>query len=307
MYAPATMEWLNYHHLRYFWTVAKEGSVGAAAKRLHLAQPTVSGQIRLLERSLGQKLLERSGRGVALTEMGRVVFRYADEIFAMGSELLDAARGRAPRSQLRLRVGVADVLPKLVVYRMLLPVLSLPEELRIECYEGKPAELVARLALHDLDVVLADAPVPPQSGTRVFNHRLGESGLAVFGAPAIASRYRRGFPASLAGAPFLLPTGNTSVRRTLDHWFESRGIRPHIRGEFEDSALLKVFGQSGGGLFVAPTVIGGEVRAQYGVRVVGRLEGAAEQFHALSMERRIKHPAVTVLTDTARRRLSAGA
>ncbi len=298
------MEWINYHHLLYFWTVAKEGSVTAACKRLNLAQPTISAQLRTLETSLGHRLLERSGRGLVLTEMGRTVFRYADDIFSIGAELLDTVRGRSPRSQHRLRVGVADVLPKLVVYRMLLPVLSLPEQIRVVCYEGKPSDLLAQLIVHDLDVVLGDIPVQPQAGVRAYNHRLGESGLAVFGTAALASKYRRGFPRSLDGAPMLLSTTNTVLRGTLDHWFESQNIRPAVTGEFEDSALLKVFGQRGSGLFIAPTLIEAEIKAQYGVRLVGRLPGVKEHFYAISMERKIKHPAVAVLTDTARAQLA---
>lgn len=299
------VERLNYHHLRYFWAVAKEGSIAAACARLRITQPTISGQVRELEAVLGQKLLERAGRGVRLTEAGRLVFRYADDIFAMGSELVEAVRGRAPAGEQRVRVGVADVLPKLVVYRMLVPVLRMPERMRLVCYEGKPGELLNRLAVHDLDVVLGDTPVPPHAGVRAFSHRLGESGLTVFGTPALARRYKPGFPASLDGAPVLLSTPNTAVRRTLDHWFESRGVRPMVAGEFEDSALLKIFGQSGVGLFVAPSFIEREIRGQYAVRVLGRLAGATEQFYAISMERKIKHPAVTVLTASLRQRLIA--
>lgn len=302
MYDPG-MDRLNYHHLRYFWAVAREGSIAAACRRLHVTQPTVSGQLRELENALEQKLLERSGRGLALTERGRLVFRYADEIFAMGGELLDAVKGRAPLSEQRVRVGVADVLPKLVVYRLLLPVLQMPESARLVCYEGKPGELLARLAVHDLDVVLTDAPVPPHTGVRAYSHRLGESGLTVFAAPALASRHRPGFPGSLDGAPFLLSTPNTAVRRTLDHWFEAHRVRPVVAGEFEDSALLKIFGQSGAGLFAAPTFIEREIRNQYGVRVVGRLARARESFYAVSMERRIKHPAVSALTTSVRTHL----
>lgn len=304
MHHPA-MDWINYHHLLYFWTVAKHGSIAAACKRLHLAQPTISGQLRALDGALGHKLFERSGRSVVLTEMGRTVYRYADEIFSTGAELMDAVRGRASEGLLRVRVGVVDVLPKLVVYRMLMPVLSLPEPLRILCFEGKSTDLVASLLRHDLDVVLSDTPLSPHTNVRAYSHRLGESGLAVFGTASLASRYRRGFPKSLDGAPMLMATPNTVIRRTLDHWFESHAIRPNVRGEFEDSALLKVFGQSGVGLFIAPSVIEAEIKAQYDVRVVGRLVGVKEHFCAISMERTIKHPAVAVLTDTARKRLSA--
>lgn len=299
----AGVQRLNYHHLFYFWTVAREGSIAAACKRLHVTQPTVSGQLRELEGSLGRKLFDRAGRGLALSETGRLVFRYADDIFAMGAELMDAVRGHVPSGELRIRVGVADVLPKLVVYRMLQPVLQMPEKSRLMCYEGKTAELLGRLAVHDLDVVLTDTPVPPHTGVKAYSHRLGESGLTVFGTPALTKRHKPGFPGSLDGAKFLFSTPNTALRRTMDHWFESRGISPAVAGEFEDSALLKSFGQSGAGLFAAPTFIEREIREQYGVRVVGRLAGAKEQFYAISMERRIKHPAVSVLTDSVRERL----
>jgi LysR family transcriptional activator of nhaA len=295
---------LNYNQVRCFWAVGKEGSVAGAGRLLHLAQPTVSGHVRALEGVLGHRLLRRAGRGVSLTEMGKTVFRYADDIFSLGEELLDTARGRAPSGRVRLRVGVADVLPKLVVYRLLLPVMELPESVRVVCSEGKPADLLGRLVAHDLDVVLADTPAAAHPNVRVYSHRLGESRLGVFGTPELARRYKRGFPGSLEGAPFLLSTPTSVVRRTLDAWFARAGVRPSVRCEFEDSALLKVFGQAGVGLFVAPTVIEREVRAQSGVRLVGRLPGLREQFYAISMERRVTHPAVAVLMDTARARLS---
>lgn len=297
------MDLLNYHHLRYFWAVAKEGSVAAAAKRLRVTQPTISGQIRALESVLGHRLFERSGRGLALTDAGRLVFRFADDIFEIGSELLDAVRGRSPRGRLRLNIGIADVLPKLVVYRLLLPVLTMRETPHLMCFEGKPPDLMSRLAAHELDVVLTDTPVSPV--VKAFSHRLGESGLAVFGSLPLARRIRAGFPESLHGAPMVLPTPNTVLRRRLDLWFDRTGIRPDIRGEFEDSALLKVFGQSGIGLFVAPGVIASEVRSQYNVSLIGWIPGVREEFYAVSMERRIKHPAVAMLTDAARQRLLA--
>lgn len=297
------MDWLNYNHLLYFWTVAKEGSVTAACQQLHVAQPTVSGQLRRLERALGHKLFQRRGRGLALTEMGQTAFRYADDIFAIGAELTDTLRGRTPRNRLRVRIGVADVLPKLVVHRMLLPLRELPEPVYVTCYEGKLGDLLGRLAVHDLDVVLGDTPVSAYTGLAAYSHRLGESDLVVFGVAALAKRYRPGFPQSLDGAPLLLPTSYTAVRRALDAWFERLDIRPLVRWEFEDSALLQVFGQSGAGLFVAPRIIEREIRAQYGVQVVGRVPAVREQFYAISMERRIQHPAIAALTDAARERL----
>lgn len=294
------MQWLNYHHLLYFWTVAKEGSVTTACRKLHLAQPTISAQIRVLERSLGQKLFVKRGRNLVLTETGLVVFRYADEIFAMGHELLDALAGKPTSTALRFQVGIADVLPKLVTYRLLAPVFSLAQPVQTVCLEGDSAGLLAKLALGELDVVLSDMPIDPNVHVKAFNHVLGVSGASVLGRDELARRYRRRFPTSLDGAPFLLPTKDTMLRRTLDRFFEEHDIRPTIVAEFADSALLKVFGQSGAGLFVAPTVIEKDVQSQYRVRLVGRLPSVTEQYYAISIERRITHPAVVAITQSAR-------
>jgi len=300
------MEWLNYHHLLYFWTVARAGSVSAAAVELRLAQPTVSGQLRLLEESLGEKLLERSGRGIALTETGKVVFRYADEIFSLGRELMDAMRGGSPGRAERLLVGVADAVPKLIAYRLLEPALRLNESVCVVCREDKPERLLADLAVHELDLVISDAPIGPGIRVRAFSHPLGESGITFFGRRDLVAPRRRKFPSSLTGAPLLLPTANTSLRRSLDTWFESEGIRPRVVGELEDSALLKVFGQSGAGLFAAPTAIEKEIGRQYDVVPLGRVAAVRERFYAITVERRIKHPAVVAICDTARSVLFGG-
>lgn len=297
------MEWLNYHHLLYFWTVAKEGSIARACEKLMLAQPTISGQLRALEKSVGDKLFARSGRGLVLTETGRTVYRYADEIFSLGRELSDALRGRPTGRPLRLLVGVADILPKMISYRLLEPALHLAEAVQIVCREDKPERLLAELAVHGLDIVLADAPVGPAVKVRAFNHLLGECGVSVMGTAAVAKPLRKGFPRSLDGAPFLLPTDNTTLRRSLDQWFETNGIRPAVRAEFEDSALLKVFGQAGIGLFVVPTAVEDEVVKQYDVHLVGRLEEVRERFYAISVERKLKHPAVIAISDAARQKL----
>ena len=296
------MEWLNYHHLLYFWVVAKEGTIAAACKELHLAQPTISAQLRTLERSLGEKLFTRVGRNLALTETGHVVFRYADEIFSLGRDLLDTVKGRPTGRPLRFNVGVADVLPKLVAYRLLEPALHLPEQVQLVCHQGSPPELLTRLAIYELDLVLSDSPIGPDVKVRAFNHLLGECGVSIFGTTDLATKYRRRFPKSLDGAPFIIPTANTALRRTLEHWFDSEDIRPSVFGEFEDSALLKVFGQAGLGLFAAPTVIEKEVRRQYGVRVVGRLASVRERFYAISVEKKVKHPAVLAIADEARQK-----
>lgn len=298
-----SMEWLNYHHLLYFWTVARHGSISRATEELYLAQPTISAQLRSLEESLGEKLFTRAGRNIALTEMGQVVFRYADEIFSLGRELTDTLKGRSVGRPVRFTVGIADVLPKLIAYRLLQPALQMPDPIRIVCYEDKPDRLLAELAVHGLDLVLSDAPIGPTVKVRAFNHLLGESDVTIFGPGKIATKYRRKFPQSLDGAPMLLPTETTSLRRSFDQWCEAQGIHPFIVGEFEDSALLKTFGQSGVGLFPAPSVIEAEVRQQYGVQTVGRVNDVRERFYAISVERKLKHPAVVAISEAAQQHL----
>ncbi len=297
------MEWLNYHHLLYFWVVAREGSITRACDQLHLAEATVSAQIHALEEALGEKLFSRVGRGLVLTEMGRTVLRYADEIFTLGRELMDTVKNRPTGQPVRLVVGVADILPKLIVHRLLEPAYKLPELVRITCREGKHDQLIAQLAVHEFDLVLTDSPIGSSVKVKAFNHLLGECGVTVFGPPRLAARHRRRFPRSLEGAPFLLPTDNMTLRRSLDQWFESEGIRPTVVGEFEDSALLKVFAQSGAGLFADPSAIETEVRRQYRVQIVGRLEAVRERFYAISVERKLKNPAVIAISEAARQKL----
>jgi LysR family transcriptional activator of nhaA len=298
------MEWLNYHHLRYFWAAAREGSVTRASEKLHISQPAVSTQIRGLEQALGEKLFTRSGRTLALTEAGRVVYRYAEEIFGLGTELMETLKGRPTGRPARLTVGIVNVIPKLIAYKLLEPAFKLPERVRVECLEDRPERLLAELATHGLDLVLADAPTPSTVRVRAYSHLLGECGVSIFGAEHLAKAHRRGFPRSLDGAPFLLPTADSTLRRLLDQWFEAQGIRPQIVGEFEDSALLKVFGQSGAGLFAVPSAIDAEVRRHYGVRLVGRVE-VRERFYAITVERRLKHPAVVAISEAARHELFA--
>ena len=299
------MEWLNYHHLLYFWTVARIGSVSRASVELRLTQATVSAQLKSLEQALGEKLFHKSGRHLILTDTGKVVFRYAEEIFSLGQELMGTLKGRPAGRLARVTVGVADVMAKLVVYKLIEPALKLKDPYRLVCKEGTNSELLAALAVHDIDVMLSDGPIDPAINVKAFSHLLGECGVILFGAPRLAAKYRTVFPRSLDGAPFLLPTSNTTARRSLDQWFESESIRPTIVAEFEDSALLKVFGQRGLGLFVAPSVISAEVQRQYDVKVVGRLEGVTERFYAISLDRKLKHPAVVAISDAARARLGA--
>ncbi|MBM3223805.1 MAG: transcriptional activator NhaR [Candidatus Tectomicrobia bacterium] len=297
------MEWLNYHHLHYFWVVACEGSIARASTQLSLAQPTISGQIHALEEALGEQLFARVGRHLVLTDVGRLVFRYADEIFTLGRELMDTLKGRPTGRPLRLIVGVADVLPKLIAYRLLEPALHLSTPVQVICREGKLDRLLAELAVYELDVVLSDAPSGSMNRVRAFNHLLGECGMALFGTAELAARYRPGFPASLDGAPFLLPTDNTMARRALEQWFNTVQMRPHVVGEFEDSALLNTFGQTSLGIFAAPSVITTQVQQQYGVEVIGHLDEVRERFYAIAVERKLKHPAIVALTEMARQTL----
>jgi LysR family transcriptional activator of nhaA len=297
------MNWLNYHHLLYFWTAAREGSITKACKQLHLTQPTVSGQIRELEKSLKTRLFERAGRSIRLTEAGQVVYRYADEIFMLGRELQEAVSGHPVGLSTRVVIGVADTLPKLLVHRLLAPAMHLGQEVRVTCIDGEPDRLLAKLALHELDLVVSDFPANPQTGIKAFNHLLGDCGVTFFGTNELARRYRRGFPNSLHGAPMLLPGSNTALRRALEQWFDEQGIRPLVRAEFTDSALLKAFGGFGDGVFAAPTVIENEVKRMYGVGVVGREESVRERLYAISVEKRLKNPAVVAISQAARRTL----
>ena len=294
------MDWLNYHHLLYFRTVAREGGVAQAAAKLHLTHPTVSAQVKELEAALGERLFDRRGRRLVLTEMGRVVYRYADEIFGLGHELMETVRGRPTGRPLRLVVGVADVVPKAVACRLLEPALRLAEPVRLVCREDKAELLAAELARHELDVVLTDAPLSPLAGVKAYSHLLGECGVTILAPSASAARLRRGFPGSLDGTPFLLPTEGTALRRSLDQWFDAQGIRPAVAIECEDSALLKAFAQRGAGAFAAPSVLADEVARQHGVRRIGEAGSVRERFYAVTVERRIRNPAVAAISQAAR-------
>jgi len=294
------MEWMNYHHLLYFWTVVREGSISKAAAHLRLAQPTVSAQVRQFEHTLGETLLERRGRQVVVTEVGRLVFRYADEIFGLGRELQETLKGRPTGRAPRLRVGVANAVPKLIVYRLLHPVIEGEAPVHLMCHEGQPEALVALLATHTLDVVISDMPAPVNANVKVFSHLLGESDTSFFAAPALAKRLRRGFPLSLHETAMLLPMPATPLRRALDQWFQTVHISPAIAGEFEDSALIKAFGESGRAVFAAPTAIAPEVCRHYDVTVVGETSAVRERYYALSAERRVTHPGVVALSTAAR-------
>lgn len=305
MSPPQGRHALNYHHLHYFTAVARAGSVVQAARDLGVSQPTISAQLRLLEESLGEKLLQRRGRGLRLTEMGLLVQRYAAEIFHLGAELEEAVRGRPTSGPQRFTVGISDSLPKLTTLRLLQPALEAQPAFRLVLRIDKTARLLADLATPGLDLVLADQPAPPGLAVNAFSHLLGESGVAVFGAPPLADRYRRGFPHSLQGAPFVLPSAGTALRRSLDQWFTARQVRPQIVAEADDLGLLQILGQQGLGLFAAPAVAAEFIKAQHGVRALGVLSGVKERFYALTVERRLRHPAAVAIQAAARNDLFA--
>jgi LysR family transcriptional activator of nhaA len=298
------MDWLNYHHFKYFWTVARLGGVSRASEELRLTQATVSAQLKSLEQALGEKLLRKSGRHLILTESGKLAFRYADEIFSLGQEMMGTLKGRPEGRLARLTVGVTDVLPKLVAYRLIEPALKLKETYRIVCREGSSQELLARLAVHDIDVVLTDSQIDSLMNVKAFSHLLGDCGMTLFGAPKLAAKFRGRFPRRFDGAPFLLPTQNAGARRVFDQWFATAQVHPRVVAEFDDSALLKVFGQRGLGFFFAPTVIAGEVQRQYDVKAVGRIDEVRECFYAISLDRKLKHPAVVAISEAAKMKLS---
>lgn len=294
------MEFLNYHHLRYFWVVAEEGGLRKAADKLHVSQPTISAQIAALEGVLGEKLFRRGGRSLALTEGGHRVLSYAEEIFSLGQELLDAARQRPSARPLRVHIGITDSLPKLVSYEIIKPIFKLEQPVQAVCREGKVADLLGQLAAYRLDIVLADEPAPSSLPIKVFNHFLGECGVIFCAERKLAATLKRKFPKSLNDAPVLLPAGNTALRRSLEKWFQAEEIRPRVVAEFDDAALMKVAAVDGLGFFALPTLVMQEAVASYDFQFIGRTEGCRQQFYAISAERKLTHPAVLAITSQAR-------
>jgi len=294
------VDWLNYHHLLYFWTVAKEGSITRASKLLDLAQPTISAQLHTLEESLGEQLFVRTGRNLVMTDFGRLVFRYSEQIFGLGKELQNAVQSRPSMRRLRLTVGIAEVMPKLLVHRILQPALQMDQPVQLICHEDKPERLLAEMALLGLDLVLSDTPVPPGAKVRAFSHLLGTCGVTFFACAALAEKAKADFPGSLGEVPILMPFEGTALRRALDAWFMKLNIRPMIVGEFHDSALMKTFAEGGSGICVAPQPIEEEVKRTYRLIPIGSTEEVQERFYAISADRKFKHPAVMAISDAAR-------
>ena len=296
---------VNYKHLHYFWAVAREGGVARASERLNLTPQTISGQLSLLEAHLGVELFTRVGRNLELTETGRLVLSYADEIFSLGGELEEAIH-QLPEGRPQLfRVGVVDVLPKSIAHRILKPALQMQEPVRMVCREASLDTLLAELSVHRLDLVLADRPIPPTVSTRGFSHKLGECAVSFFATEQLEKKLKGDFPRCLEGAPLLLPSRGNQLRSGIDRWLDKQRLHPRIIAEFDDSALMKAFGQEGAGVFIAPAAIEEEVEWQYQVSAIGRIDEVKERFYAISVERRVTHPVVATLLETARELLFA--
>ena len=299
------MDWLNYHHLLYFWTTAREGSIARAAEVLLLAPPTVSTQIKALEESLGEKLFERRGRSLVLTEVGGVVFGYADEIFGLGRELMSAVRQLPTGRPLQLAIGVTDSMPKLVAREILAPVLAMDEPVRFSVREADLETMLLELAAWKLDLVLTDRPAPSSLRVKAFTHELGRSPVVLMAAPPLAATLRPGFPASLDGAPAILTTGETALRRTLDRWFSSLGVSPRVVAEFEDPAMMLVFADDQLGFLAVPSLIAQRIQERSSLEVIGTVPDAEERFHAITVERKVAHRGVQAVLEGARARFAA--
>jgi len=293
------VEWLNYHHLRYFWTVARKGGVRKAAEELHVSQPSISAQLRLLEESLGQKLFRRSGRNLVLTETGQLVLNYADEIFSAGRELMNAVKQHPGKHPVRVNIGLTDAFPKLIAFQILRAAFRSEAAVHMICREGEIGPLVNHLQAHRLDIVLADEPASSALKAKTFNHRLGRSGVTFCAVPSLAAKLRRNFPQSLDGAPALLPTQNMGMRAALETWFDSKAIRPRLVGEFEDSALMEVCSTGGRGFTAVHTVVDRAALKHFGLRVIARVDECGTDFYAITAERRVKHPAAVAITEHA--------
>jgi len=294
---------INYKHLYYFWTVAKEGGVARAGERLNLTPQTISGQLSLLEDYLGVGLFNRVGRNLELTETGRLILSYADEIFSLGGELEEVIHQLPEDRPLLFRVGVVDVVPKSIAHNIIKPALTMAEPIRMICREASLDTLLAELAIHRLDLVLADRPIPPTISTRGFSHKLGECSISFFATEQIKQNLVGSFPRCLNGAPLLLPSRGNQLRAAIEQWFDRHRIHPRMVAEFDDSALMKVFGQEGAGIFIAPSAIEKEVENQYKVQAIGRVNEVKEQFYAISVERRVTHPVNAKIMDAARESL----
>ncbi len=296
---------INYKHLHYFWAVAKAGSITRAGERLHLTPQTISGQLTQFEEVLGYRLFDRIGRRMELTDAGRIALGYADQIFALGQELQESLRNEQGSRALVFRVGIIDAVPKSLAYQLVEPAVHLDESVRMVCLEGKFMDLLADLAVQRLDIVISDRPMPSNVNVRGFNHLLGECGVEFFATPGLARQLKGKFPECLEGAPLLLPGEDSAVRPRLMSWLSQRQLRPRIVGEFDDGALMKAFGEAGAGVFLAPKAIASVVCRHFGVISLGGTDDITDQFYAISVERKLAHPAVVAISSSARLKLFA--
>jgi LysR family transcriptional regulator, transcriptional activator of nhaA len=290
---------LNYSHLYYFWTVAREGSIAKASKVLHLTPQTISGQLKALEESIGEPLFHRVGRGLVLSESGKLVNQYADEIFSLGAELAGRVRDKSTVNPVTLNVGIVDSIPKLIAYRLLSPALEMPNAPRLVCHETGLENLLGELSVHQLDIILSDRPLPRGLGVKAFNHFLGSTRMSFFSHRSMSEKYKKDFPSSIHGEPVLLPLTNSPLRRQLDEWFSENHIAPKVIAEFDDSALLKAFASVGKGLFLAPDAISEEIEQMYESTRIGSVPDLTESYYAISPERKITHPAVSAIFETS--------
>ena len=292
---------INYKQFHYFWAVAKAGSITLASKRLHLTPQTLSGQIGILEESLGVALFRRVGRGIELTETGQLALTYADEIFQAGNALEQVLREGSKKRPRQFRVGISDAVPKSIAYLLLAPALALDEPIKIICREDKLEPLLGELAIHRLDLVLADRAMPSEMDIKGRSYELGECGISFFATPTLASAHGTDFPNNLQNAPMLIPGEDSAIRRRLMQWLSTKHIQPRIIGEFDDSALMRAFGQAGAGIFTAPTMIEEEVQRQHNVVKIGQADEIIERFYAISVERHASHPAVIAINAAAQK------
>lgn len=297
------MRHLNYNHLLYFWTVVREGSIAKASDVLHLTPQTISGQLKLLEDSIGEPLFHRVGRGLVPNDTGQIVHQYADEIFSLGAELTQRIRSAERGSPMVFNVGIVNSIPKLIAFRIIEPALDSEESARVVCKEGNLEALLADLAVHRLDLVVSDRTVPTGLNVKAYNHPLGSSKISFFTQRRTATHMAKRFPDSLDQAPMLMPATDSALRRVLDDWFDEVGVLPRVVAEFDDSALLKAFGEAAIGIFPAPQAITEQVERMYHVRSIGVAETVEEHYFAISPERKIKHPAVVRITEAARAQL----
>ncbi|MFT7561755.1 MAG: LysR family transcriptional activator of nhaA [Flavobacteriales bacterium] len=294
---------LNYKHLQYFWVVAHAGSIAKASERLHITPQTISGQISMLEERLGVSLFERVGRGLALTEVGKVTLQYADEIFELGQELGDVLRGAPTFGPTEFIVSAASAVPKTIVYRILEPALALDSNMKLTCKEGPVDSILADLAVHKVDLVISDQAIPSEFSIKAFNHKLGGCGVTFFASPKLARKLKGSFPNNLNNTPIILPTSQYGIRKQFDLWATEQNIYPCITGQFDDSALMKSFGERGMGVFFMPTIIATEVCKNFHVKVIGQTDDITNNFYAISAERKVRHPAVVAICEAAREML----